>query len=108
MCGVYTQALVRINNRVNWKGTIATFKSWRYNTTTSNIGDMLLPYVFQHLRPTRRVRIPLAFSYGPYCPSVRCSSHHRYLDRFPAVRRVDALGAAAGRNCASVAGRAGG
>ena len=72
--------------RVNWKHIIATFKSWRNATTTCNIGDMLLSYVFQHLGPTRRVRIPLAFPYGPYCPSVvRRSSYHRHSI---VVRRV--------------------
>jgi len=63
--------------RVNWKHTIATFKSWKNTTTTSNIGDMLLSYVFQYFGPTYRVRIPLFFLYG---------LHHIVCI---AVRRVD-------------------
>ena len=54
---------------VNWNYTIATLKSWRNATTISNIGDMLLSYIFQH-ESTRKVRILLAFSYRLYCPSV--------------------------------------
>ena len=77
--------------RVNWKHTIATFKSWRNTTTTSNIRDILLSYVFQHLGPTHRVCIPLTFLYGPYCPSVirRPSSTLRLLLRVhcPRCRR---------------------
>ena len=68
--------------RVNWKHTIATFKSW-INTTTSNIRDMLLPYFFQHLGPTRRVRISPTFPYGPYYPSV-VRRHHQHSDRYVA------------------------
>ena len=38
---------------------------------------MLPPYIFEHLGPTRRVGISLAFPYGLYCP---------FVDRYPSSR----------------------
>ena len=73
---------------VNWKGTIATFKSWRYTTTTSNIWDMLLSYIFQHFEPTRRACISIAFSYGPYYPSLIPSCTSCQLQGVAAGRRT--------------------
>ena len=61
---------------------------------------MLLPYVFEHLGPTRRVGISLAFPYGLYCPFVdRCPSSRcrtrRTSRRLPYLRSIEGAAAPA-------------
>ena len=69
--------------RINWNHTIATFKSWRNTTTTFNIGDTLLTYIFEHFGPTSRVCIPFTFPYGLYCPSSRRPAQSSLVRRDP-------------------------